>query len=111
MRYEGLPNFASAVQDFRSARNRAILKEMLARFTGEITELLSYEEVRQKLKILGSVDRGLQEIPIGSIVGSVGRYSDFTRDFLPRASVSEARWARVLGATTSMAGLTCGRMT
>lgn len=105
MRPAGLPNLVSAIHDFHSARNRAILKEILARLTGESTELLSYEEVRQKLKMLGSVERGLQEIPLKAIVGSVGRYSDFTRDFLPRRSVDETRWARVLDATTGLAGL------
>jgi nucleotide-binding universal stress UspA family protein len=104
-RYEGLPNFATAVIDFRRARNQAILKEILARFTGETTELLSYEEVRQKLKMTGSSERGLQDVPIDAIVGSVGRYTDFTRDFLPRRSVNEDRWARVLTASTSMTGL------
>jgi hypothetical protein len=105
MRTSGLPDFASAIHDFRSARNRAILNEMLARLTGDTTELLSYEEVRHKLKMLGSVERGLQDVPLDAIVGSVGRYTDFTRDFLPRGSVNEERWARVLDLTKSLSGL------
>jgi nucleotide-binding universal stress UspA family protein len=96
---------SSAIMDFHRARNQAVLKEMLARFTGKSTELLSYEEVRQKLKAQESSHRGLRDIPLDSIVGSVGRYTDFTRDFLPRQESSADRWARIKVAATDLAGL------
>jgi len=99
------PEYSSAVSDFHKARNRAILREIIARFTGKSTELLSYEEVRQKLKARESSSAGLQEIPLDAIVGSVNRYSDFTRDFLPRQNFSQGRWARVKVATTGLVGL------
>ena len=95
----------SALRDFEHARNRAMMKEIIARFTGESTELLSYEEVRQKLRVQGGSDRGLKEIPLEAIVGSVGRYNDFTRDFLPRKDSIQERWARVKAATVGMTGL------
>lgn len=94
-----------ALEDFRRARNKAILKGILSRFTGESIELLSYEEVRQKLKAIGSAERGLQEIPLDAIVGSVGRYADFTRDFLPKQDVIQDRWAKVKLATENLIGL------
>src|SRR5262249_54752575 len=34
-------------------------------------------------------------IPVNAIVGSVGRYTDFTRSFLPRNESDQTRWARV----------------
>jgi hypothetical protein len=37
-------------------------------------------------------------------VGSVGRYRDFTRTFLPRAAVNPERWARVDAIINSMEG-------
>jgi nucleotide-binding universal stress UspA family protein len=77
----------------------------MARLTGASTELLNYEEVRQKLKGTRTTSRGLQYIPIGAIVGSVGRYADFTRSFLPRQDADESRWAGVETAMTSMTGL------
>ena len=67
--------------------------------------MLSYEDVRQKLRAYGSSERGLQDIPLDAIVGSVGRYNDFTRDFLPRLDVNKDRWARVMAASNKMAGL------
>jgi len=42
--------------------------------------------------------RGLQEISLDAIVGSVGRYTDFNRQFLPRQRGDESRWARVRAA-------------
>jgi hypothetical protein len=42
--------------------------------------------------------------PLENIVGSVGRYRDFTRNFLPRAGVNEERWTRLDAALNSMEG-------
>ena len=48
---------------------------------------------------------GLKEIPLDAIVGSVGRYADFTRSFLPLQDSDEARWARVEVGNLSLDGL------
>lgn len=95
----------SALQDFRSARSQADLQEMLARLKGEANQLLSYDEVRKKLGLHGSTARGLQDIALDAIVGSVGRYTDFTRDFLPRREINPERWARVKIGASGMVGL------
>lgn len=84
-----------AIRDFQHARQQASLQEVLARLTGKSTQLLSYEEVAEKLGLTGRTDRGIRQIPLRAIVGSVGRYNDFTRTFLPRFQQDEARWARV----------------
>jgi nucleotide-binding universal stress UspA family protein len=97
--------FATAVQDFQRARSQAALQELLARLTGKPTELLSYEEVRQMIRASGVVSRSLQEIPLGAIVGSVGRYNDFTRTFLPRQDSDQERWSRVMVAVLDAAGV------
>jgi nucleotide-binding universal stress UspA family protein len=77
----------------------------MARLTGKSIDLFAYEDVRHKLKAKGSVSRGLQDIPVDAIVGSVGRYSDFTRSFLPRRDSDQQRWARVKAQVTDMGGL------
>lgn len=102
---DNLRDLASAINDFRRARNQAALQEILARLTGETTQLLSFDEVRQKLRLEGSAARGVKDIPLDAIVGSVGRYTDFTRDFLPRQDTDADRWARVKVATTGLVGL------
>ena len=99
------PDLASAVLDFSRARRRAKLEQVLARVTGASTELLNYDEVRKKLKATHTTKRGLQDIPIDAIVGSVGRYTDFTRSFLPRQDKDKSRWARVEAAMTDLGGL------
>lgn len=87
--------FHAAIQDFQAARQKAGIQEVLARFTGKSTQLLSYEEVAEKLKLRIRTERGVQHIPLDSIVGSVGRYTDFTRTFLPRRADDRERWAGV----------------
>ena len=89
------PNYHLALHDFQSAHLRAKLQGVLARITGKSNELLSYEEVASKLRLQGRFDKGLQMIPVDAIVGSVGRYSDFTRTFLPRRAEDQQRWAGV----------------
>src|SRR5574341_72690 len=87
--------YQMAIHDFQSARQRASIQEILARITGKSAALLSYEEVADKLKLRARSERGLQHIPLDAIVGSVGRYTDFTRTFLPRRAKDRERWVRV----------------
>ncbi|HSQ28067.1 MAG TPA: universal stress protein [Anaerolineales bacterium] len=96
---------STAISDFRRARSQANLQELIGRITGESTQLLSFDEVKQKLRLQSSSDIGLRDIPLVSIVGSVGRYSDFTRNFLPRREIRPERWARVKIAASGLVGL------
>ena len=95
----------TAIHDFQSARQRAAIQEVLARITGKSTQLLSYDDVSEKLKLRARTDRGVQHIPLDAIVGSVGRDTDFTRAFLPRRAVDQQRWANVKAAMEEGAGL------
>jgi nucleotide-binding universal stress UspA family protein len=90
----------SAIYDFREARQQAALRQIAARLRGRTNSLLSYDAVLHQLGPLGSSERGLQEIPLEAIAGSVGRTNDFTRDFLPRQDSDQDRWARVKAAAT-----------
>jgi len=90
--------YQTAIQDFQRAKQRASIQEVLARFTGKSTELLSYDEVAEKLKLRIRTERGIQHIPLDSIVGSVGRTTEFTRTFLPRSGRDQQRWAGVKAA-------------
>jgi len=87
--------YLSALQDFHEARRKASIQEILARLAGRSSELLSYEEVAQKLKLNVRSEAGIHDIPVKAIVGSVGRYTEFTRDFLPLKNEDKDRWARV----------------
>ncbi len=96
---------STAAEDFVRARRRAAIEEIMARLTGKSAKLLSYEEVRERLHATGATPRGVQEIPLDAIVGSVGRYTDFTRSFLPKQDSDEERWVRVETAPAGLAGL------
>lgn len=100
------PNLAfSAAQDFQRARRRAALKEVMARLTGKSISLLSYEDVRKKLRAQPSGTRVLKDIPLDAIIGSVGRYTDFTRDFLPLKDMNQDRWVRIKSAINDPRGI------
>lgn len=94
-----------AVQDFRAARFHANLERIRAALSKNPADLLSYEDVRQKLQVTETNQRQLKTIPLDAIVGSVGRYTDFTRRFLPRQESDEERWARIRKEAESLEGL------
>ncbi|NUM49097.1 MAG: universal stress protein, partial [Anaerolineales bacterium] len=90
-----ISDYTASIEDFRTARRRAALEAVVARLTGKSADLLSFDEVRGLLKGEHTLPRGLQEIPLNAIIGSVGRYHDFTRSFLPLDDQDAERWARV----------------
>lgn len=94
----------SAVEDFYRARRRAGLRHALALLSGHSDALLSYEEVRRRLHAVEASQHSLEDVPLDRIVGSVGRYNDFTREFLPRRDADEQRWTGVKRAMTGMSG-------
>jgi nucleotide-binding universal stress UspA family protein len=97
--------YAAAVHDFYRARQRASLRAIVARFEGRTDNLLSYDEVRRLLHPQPAYPEELRDIPIDAIIGSVDRYTDFTRNFLPRREADVERWAKVKAAVTSLKGL------
>jgi nucleotide-binding universal stress UspA family protein len=98
-------SYQIAIRDFHRARREAAIQQILARVTGKSADLLCFDDVRQQLRTTGEeVERGLQEIPLDKIVGSVGRYKDFTRTFMPKRDSDEERWAQVKAATLDMTG-------
>ncbi len=84
--------------DFIRARRRARLRAVVARFRREgraSNQLLSFDEVRRALVAYNRRYRGRRVVEVDEIVGSVGRWRDFDRSFLPaRASVGD-RWKRI----------------
>jgi len=100
-------DYYKALDDYKRARRSANIQALLARLTGDTQEmeLLSYEEVRRQLKAIKLSAEHLAEVPLDAIVGSVGRYHDFTKKFLPKKSIDQNRWARVMAETHSLSGL------
>ena len=84
-----------ARSDYDRARRKAFLNRALAALSGQPTTLLSYDEVKEKLHVGGPVYRGLQTIPVGQIAGSLNRYHQFDRAFLPTQDVNSSRWQKI----------------
>ena len=97
--------YSAALRDFHEARRQAAIQDFKARVTGKSDDLLSYEEISKLLKVEGVTKLGLQDIPLDAIVGSVGRYNDFTRTFLPRRDSARERWAKIKLKATYRGGL------
>ena len=81
--------------DFGAARRKAFWQEILSLLSGRPNRLLSWDEVRDKLGMRGQVYRGIQAVPVDKIIGSVGRYRDFDRVFLPTQDRTAARWRSI----------------
>ncbi len=95
MRGEAHTELTSAISDFREARLRAAMQGVLSWITGKPVDLLPFDQARRLLTGESAIQHGLAEIPLDAVVGSVGRYRDFTRSFLPRRSTDAMRWARL----------------
>lgn len=100
-------HYLKALQDFKNARRQAALQEIIAQITGkeEDVQLLPFDEIRERLHGLEKSRKYLENIPLDAIVGSVSRYHDFTRTFLPKESTNPYRWARVMAETMGLTGL------
>jgi hypothetical protein len=93
-----------SIEKYHRSVNRAQIADLMARMTGGQTELVSYDEVARRLKAYQQKEMGTHMVPLEQIVGSVGRYRDFTRAFLPRTAVNAERWARVDAVFQSLEG-------
>lgn len=84
-----------AARDFERAHRRAFMQDLLSLIRYEPVDLLPFEAVREKLNLGHKSYLGLHEIPVARIVGSVGRYEDFTRTFMPRKTSMRRRWESI----------------
>jgi hypothetical protein len=85
------------VEDYERARRKAFWRQLAARLLrrGRANRLLAFEDTRRRLRAHAQHDGGLRQVPIDQIVGSVSRYHDFDRAFLPRHTSTRGRWQRI----------------
>ena len=81
--------------DYEQARRKSFVNRAMAALSGEPTSLLSYDEIRKKLHIGGPVDRGVQTVQLDQIAGSLNRYHQFDRFFLPTQDTDSQRWQNI----------------
>jgi hypothetical protein len=84
-------------QDFCRARRRAFVRQVRARLRrdGASDGLLCFDDLRKVPGTVERVHRGMRKVPVGQIGGSVGRCSEFDRDFLPAKANVKEKWKRI----------------
>jgi len=86
---------AQANADFQRVRFKAFMNRVWATISGQPTTLLSYDEIKGKLHIGGPIYRGIQTVHVDQIAGSLNRYHEFDRVFMPVTDNISDRWKRV----------------
>ena len=84
-----------AKADFQKARFKAFMNRAWGTLSGQRTTLLSYDEIKEKLHIGGPIYRGIKTVRVDQIAGSLNRYHEFDRVFLPASDTLAERWQRV----------------
>lgn len=84
-----------AREEWNKARRKAIFTNVTSFLQRDKSSLMNFNEIAQRLNLKHAVYRGIQVVPLEQIVGSVGRYQDFTDTFLPRSADMGSRWANV----------------
>ncbi len=81
--------------DFSRARFKSFIHQVFSVLSGQPTKLLSYDDVKEKLHIGGPIYRGVKTIRVDQIAGSLNRYHEFDRAFLPKEDQLASRWQQV----------------
>ena len=83
--------------DFTRARRRARLRAVAARIRRRhaSNRLLSFDDLRRELVANNRRPRGTRVVEVDEIVGSVGRWKDFDRSFLPARAGVGHKWKRI----------------
>ncbi|HXD09474.1 MAG TPA: hypothetical protein VN653_05375 [Anaerolineales bacterium] len=84
-----------ARSDFQRARFKAFMNRAWDALSGQRTTLLSYDDIKEKLRIGGPIYRGMKTVKVNQIAGSLNRYHEFDRVFLPASETLSERWQRV----------------
>jgi hypothetical protein len=85
-------------KEFSLARRKALLGLIGARLRRDTASnrLLCFDEVRKiPGAAVGRIHRDTRTVSVGRIGGSVGRCSEFDRNFMPTKASSKERWKRI----------------
>ncbi len=81
--------------DYERAHNKALVNDLRAAIARRDNRLMSFHDFRSRINPEGESYRGMQEVPISQIVGSMDRYQDFDRTFLPKKKHTRSRWKNI----------------
>ncbi len=89
MRYHSKYEAKEAYKKFCRSNRRFLF------LTDKSEVLKNFEDIQKENKAYTSVSLGLKEVPIGKIVGSVQKYMDFDKNFVPLNKIIEQRWCNI----------------
>ncbi|MBL8099662.1 MAG: hypothetical protein JNK81_10795 [Anaerolineales bacterium] len=81
--------------DFNRARFKSFINQVFSIVSGKKNNLLSYDEIKEKLRIGGPIYRGVKTVRVEQIIGSLNRYHEFDSAFLPKEDQLASRWQKV----------------
>lgn len=84
-----------AIDYFEKAHRQAVRERLAARVSGRDDHLLPFESIRRLLFQQNTCFAGVQNIPVEKITGTVGRYNDLNRHFLPVNKELRDRWLNI----------------
>ena len=83
------------LQQFESLRRRANLRRFLHKLTGRPQTLVPFGPILARLRYQHGFNRGIREIPLKQIIGSLERANDFDRSFRPLHKKLRERWIKI----------------
>lgn len=86
----------NANSEFERARWQAERERLTAWLLGRDARLLPFDSIRRNLRHQSPFYRGIVEVPVEQIIGSVGRYDEMTREFLPLNNALRERWVKMV---------------
>lgn len=87
--------FSQSNEDFEKARSRGRMQSLLSSLAWKNSDLLSLYAVTEMIKPKNETYLGMKTIPIANIIGSEGRYHDFSLAFYPKKELLRSRWQSI----------------
>jgi hypothetical protein len=82
-------------EQFEEARFKSLLANLKYILIGKNSELLSFDRIKKDFGLYKQNYLGIQTVEVDRIVGSLDRYTDFDRFFLPKKAHLQKRWANI----------------
>lgn len=92
------PNVLTAIysrQDFSRAHRKSFWRSVTSWLNRTDNDLLPFDEVMKRVPLKGQSYIGLKTIETDKVIGSVSRFLEFDRAFLPRQTHTRERWENI----------------
>ena len=84
-----------ARQDFARAYRKSFWRSVVSWLGKSENDLLPFDEVVKRIPLKGQSYVGMKQIETDKIIGSVSRFQEFDRAFLPRQTHTRERWESI----------------